>query len=83
MATESSRRHYRTTRLRLRAAMATLRDSLGLITSTDDPLSLERFEQALASLFRADGNALPTIERAIAAIRHSPPDTACAPGRSC
>jgi len=45
--------------------MATLRDSLGLITSTDDPLSLESFEQALASLFCSDGNALPTIGRAI------------------
>ena len=47
------------------AAMATLPDSLGLITSTDDPLSLERFEQALASLFRSDGKAVPAIERAI------------------
>jgi tetratricopeptide (TPR) repeat protein len=45
--------------------MATLPDSLGLITSTDDPLSLEAFEQALASLFRSNGNALPAIERAI------------------
>jgi tetratricopeptide (TPR) repeat protein len=45
--------------------MATLPDSLGLITSTDDPVSIEHFERALASLFRSDGNALPTIERAI------------------
>ena len=46
--------------------MATLSDSLGLTTSTHDPVSLERFEQALASLFHSDGNALPAIERAIA-----------------
>jgi tetratricopeptide (TPR) repeat protein len=45
--------------------MAPLRDALGLITSTADPLSLERFEQALASLFRSDGNALPAIESAL------------------
>jgi tetratricopeptide (TPR) repeat protein len=45
--------------------MAALCDSLGLITSTDDPASLESFEQALGSLFRGDGNALPAIERAI------------------
>ena len=45
--------------------MTTLPDSAGLITSTDDPLLLEHFEQALASLFRGDGNALPVIERAI------------------
>jgi tetratricopeptide (TPR) repeat protein len=45
--------------------MASLPDSLGLITSTDHPLSLEHFEQALASLFRGDGNALAVIERAI------------------
>jgi tetratricopeptide (TPR) repeat protein len=45
--------------------MTTLPDSVGLITSSDDPLSLEGFEQALASLFRGDGNALPAIERAI------------------
>ena len=45
--------------------MATLRDSAGLITSTGDPVSLEHFEQALASLFHTDGNALPVIERAI------------------
>jgi hypothetical protein len=45
--------------------MATLPDSAGLITSTDDPLSLERFEQALRSLFRSDGNALPIIESAL------------------
>lgn len=41
------------------AAMATLPDPVGLITSTDDPLSLERLEQALASLYRRDGNAVP------------------------
>jgi hypothetical protein len=46
--------------------MAKLPDSLGLITSTEDPTSLERFEQALASLFRSDGNALAAIEYAIA-----------------
>lgn len=45
--------------------MAMLRDSLGLVTSTVDPRSLERFEHALASLFRADGEALPTIEAAL------------------
>ena len=45
--------------------MTTLPDSAGLITSTDDPLSLDHFEQALARLFRGDGNALPVIERAI------------------
>ena len=46
--------------------MTTRPDSAGLITSTTDALSLEAFEQALASLFRADGRALHTIERAIA-----------------
>jgi tetratricopeptide (TPR) repeat protein len=46
--------------------MATCPDSAGLVTSTEDPLSLESFEQALASLFRADGRAVPTIQRAIA-----------------
>ena len=47
--------------------MATLlSDSAGLITSTDDPRLLECFEQALASLFRSDGNALRIIERGIA-----------------
>jgi tetratricopeptide (TPR) repeat protein len=45
--------------------MTTLPDSAGLITSTDDPLSLAGFEQALAGLFRSDGNALPVIERVI------------------
>ena len=45
--------------------MATLHDSLGLITSTGDPLSLEYFEQALASLFRSDGNVRPAIDRAL------------------
>lgn len=47
-------------------AMPALPDSLGLITSTGDTRSLERFEQAVASLFRGDGNALRVIERAIA-----------------
>jgi tetratricopeptide (TPR) repeat protein len=46
--------------------MGILRDSVGLNTSTDDSLSLEQFEQALACLFRSDGNAVPIIERAIA-----------------
>src|SRR5512144_2911824 len=46
--------------------MAHRTDSAGLITSTDDALSLDCYEQALASLFRADGTALATIERAIA-----------------
>jgi len=46
--------------------MPTLRDSVGLITSTGDALSLEGLERAIASLFRSDGNALPAIERAIA-----------------
>jgi tetratricopeptide (TPR) repeat protein len=45
--------------------MATLPDSLGLITSTGDPLSLDGFERALASLFRSDGNAVSVIEPAI------------------
>src|SRR4030095_3356456 len=49
--------------------MAMLRDSAGLITSTGDAASLEHFEQALASLFRSDGNALPVIERA---LEHDP-----------
>jgi tetratricopeptide (TPR) repeat protein len=40
-------------------------DSAGLITSTDDPLSLQGFENAIASLFRGDGNVLPPIERAV------------------
>jgi tetratricopeptide (TPR) repeat protein len=46
--------------------MATLPDSLGLTTSTDDPVSLEHFERAVASLFRSDGNAALIIEAAIA-----------------
>jgi hypothetical protein len=45
--------------------MNTLGDFAGLTTSADDQFSLERFEQALASLFRSDGNALAIIERAI------------------
>ena len=44
--------------------MAMLPDSVGVITSTDDPRSLECFERAVASFFRADGNALNEIERA-------------------
>ena len=46
--------------------MAKLSDFLGLITSTEAPTSLERFEQALQSLFRSDGNALAGIEYALA-----------------
>ena len=65
MAAASSWTHYRDTPITASSVMATLPDSLGLITSTDDPLSLERFEQALASLFRSDGNALPIIESAL------------------
>lgn len=45
--------------------MAVLPDSLGLITSTDDPISIEGFELAIACLFRCDGNALAIVERAI------------------
>src|SRR6516225_8651188 len=45
--------------------MATRHDATAPATSTDDAFSLECFEQALASLFRADGRALPTIERAL------------------
>ena len=41
--------------------MAPLRDSRGLITSTGDAVSLERFERSLASLLRGDGNAVPAI----------------------
>ena len=54
--------------------MATLPDAAGLIASTGDPLALECFEQALASLFRSDGNAAAAIERAIER------DPACAVG---
>jgi tetratricopeptide (TPR) repeat protein len=36
-----------------------------LAASTDDALSLEGFEQALTSLFRADGRALATIEHTL------------------
>ncbi len=46
--------------------MATLPDSYGLQTSTADPVSLEHFERAMASLFRSDGGDLPIIGRAIA-----------------
>jgi tetratricopeptide (TPR) repeat protein len=46
--------------------MAALPDSLGLLTSTHDPLLLQGFEGALASLFRGDGNAGPAIELAFA-----------------
>jgi len=45
--------------------MAPLPDSLGQLTSSDDAIALERFERAVASLFRSDGCALPHIERAI------------------
>ncbi len=45
--------------------MAALTDSFGLITSTRDADLLECFEQALASLFRGDGNAVPAIEHAL------------------
>src|SRR4029453_8059788 len=45
--------------------MTPLRDARGLITSTNNPFSLESFENALGSLFRSDGNGLPAIERAI------------------
>jgi tetratricopeptide (TPR) repeat protein len=45
--------------------MAALPDSLGLITSTDDPVSLDGFEDAVACLFRSDGDAMAVIERAI------------------
>lgn len=48
------------------ADMTPLPDSVGLVVSTDDPRSLEGFEQALASLFLTDGNATATIERALA-----------------
>ena len=46
--------------------MFTRPDSLGLLTSTGDAHSLRSFEEALGSLFRSDGSALPTIERALA-----------------
>ena len=66
MATESSRRHYPQHPITVSlAAMATLPDSVGLITSADDPVLLERYEQALASLFRSDGAAMPSIEHAL------------------
>ena len=45
--------------------MAPLPDSLGQLTSSDDAIALERFERAVAGLFRSDGCALPHIERAI------------------
>jgi len=41
-------------------------DSAGLMTSSTDAVSLDSYEQAIVSLFRADGRALPTIERALA-----------------
>ena len=46
--------------------MAVLNDTAGLATSTGEPRSLALFERALASLFRADGNAMAAIEHAIA-----------------
>lgn len=49
-----------------RPATRPLRDALGVMTSTDDPVSLDALERALESLFRSDGNALAIIERAIA-----------------
>jgi len=45
--------------------MVTLPDYAGLVTSTETRHLLEGFEQALASMFRADGNALPIIEGAL------------------
>ena len=48
-----------------RPAARPLRDALGLLTSTDDQISLEAFERALESLFRSDGDALAIIEHAI------------------
>jgi tetratricopeptide (TPR) repeat protein len=45
--------------------MTALPDSLGLSTSTADAVSLDCFERALASMFRGDGNAIPTIDTAI------------------
>ena len=46
--------------------MAQHHDSAGLITSSADAVSLELYERALASLFRADGRAVQTIDRALA-----------------
>jgi len=45
--------------------MATLPDSAGLVTSTETGSLIEGFEQALACLFRADGNALSVIGRVL------------------
>jgi tetratricopeptide (TPR) repeat protein len=45
--------------------MPTKPNATGRAASAGDAQSLEYFEQALASLFRADGRALPTIERAL------------------
>jgi hypothetical protein len=42
-----------------------LTDSSGLTTSTENTFSLESYEDALGSLFRSDGNAVPTIELAL------------------
>jgi tetratricopeptide (TPR) repeat protein len=41
-------------------------DALGLSTSSGDAVSLDLLERAIESLFRSDGEALPTIERALA-----------------
>ena len=48
------------------ATMTQRYDSAGLMTSSTDAVSLDSYEQAIVSLFRADGRALPTIERALA-----------------
>jgi hypothetical protein len=45
--------------------MTLLPDSAGLLTSTDDRVSLEQFEHALAGLFGSDGTALAGIESAL------------------
>ena len=45
--------------------MATRPDDSAPAASTADAFSLECFEEALASLFRSDGRALPKIERAL------------------
>jgi len=51
------------------ATMTQRYDSAGLMTSSTDAVSLDSYEQAIVSLFRADGRALPTIERALAAVK--------------
>ncbi|HEY1459481.1 MAG TPA: tetratricopeptide repeat protein [Casimicrobiaceae bacterium] len=45
--------------------MVTLPDYAGLVTSAGSRHLLEGFERALASMFRADGNAFPIIERIV------------------